>query len=137
METWAARVAEAHGFSELSHTAEIFGLCRDCAVSDRHTRRREGTRGEGGGRRVARRDGRTEVRPRGPAPSTVRRLDSTEAAVLAGQSAVFEDLQYVLRCCERLVGVLARASRTRRWSRRCGPVRSSGTCAASPPGPGC
>lgn len=40
------------------------------------------------------------------APSTVRRLDSPEAAVLAGQAAVFEDLQYVLRCCEHLVGVL-------------------------------
>ncbi len=32
VETWAARVAEAHGFSELSHTAEIFGLCRDCGA---------------------------------------------------------------------------------------------------------
>ncbi len=30
VETWAAKVAEAHGFSDLSHTAEIFGLCRDC-----------------------------------------------------------------------------------------------------------
>ena len=30
VETWAQRVAEAHGFVELSHTAEIFGLCRDC-----------------------------------------------------------------------------------------------------------
>ena len=44
--------------------------------------------------------------PAATAPSTVRRLDSPEAAVLAGQSAVFEDLQYVLRCCEHLVGVL-------------------------------
>ena len=33
VETWAARVAEAHGFSELSHTAEIFGLCRDCGAA--------------------------------------------------------------------------------------------------------
>ena len=31
VESWATRVAEAHGFSELSHTAEIFGLCRVCA----------------------------------------------------------------------------------------------------------
>ncbi|MGI5131833.1 Fur family transcriptional regulator [Pseudonocardia sp. CA-107938] len=31
VETWAQRVAEQHGFSDLSHTAEIFGLCRDCA----------------------------------------------------------------------------------------------------------
>lgn len=33
VETWAQRVAEAHGFVELSHTAEIFGLCRDCAAA--------------------------------------------------------------------------------------------------------
>jgi hypothetical protein len=44
--------------------------------------------------------------PAATAPSTVRRLDSPEAAVLAGQSAVFEDLQYVLRCCEHLVTAL-------------------------------
>ncbi|HVL84017.1 MAG TPA: Fur family transcriptional regulator [Pseudonocardia sp.] len=31
VETWAQHVADAHGFSELSHTAEIFGLCRRCA----------------------------------------------------------------------------------------------------------
>jgi len=30
VESWAQRVAEAHGFSELSHTAEIFGLCSEC-----------------------------------------------------------------------------------------------------------
>lgn len=30
VETWAKRMAQAHGYSELSHTAEIFGLCRDC-----------------------------------------------------------------------------------------------------------
>ena len=29
VETWAQRVADAHGFSDLSHTAEIFGLCSD------------------------------------------------------------------------------------------------------------
>jgi len=33
VESWAQRVAEAHGFSELSHTAEIFGLCGDCRTS--------------------------------------------------------------------------------------------------------
>jgi Fur family ferric uptake transcriptional regulator len=32
VETWAQRVAEIHGFVELSHTAEIFGLCKDCGV---------------------------------------------------------------------------------------------------------
>ncbi len=41
------------------------------------------------------------------APTTVRRLDGEEAATLAGQAAVFEDLQYVLRCCENLVTTLA------------------------------
>lgn len=30
VESWAQRVAETHGFSELSHTAEIFGLCQEC-----------------------------------------------------------------------------------------------------------
>ncbi|MCX6466829.1 MAG: transcriptional repressor [Pseudonocardiales bacterium] len=32
VESWAQRVAEQHGFSELSHTAEIFGLCRECSA---------------------------------------------------------------------------------------------------------
>ena len=40
------------------------------------------------------------------APSTVRQLEGPEAAELAVQAAVFEDLQYVLRCCEHLVSVL-------------------------------
>ena len=40
-------------------------------------------------------------------PSSVRRLDGPEAATLAAQAAVFEDLQYVLRCCEQLVTALA------------------------------
>ena len=30
VETWAQKVADAHGFTELSHTVEIFGLCRSC-----------------------------------------------------------------------------------------------------------
>jgi Fur family ferric uptake transcriptional regulator len=33
VETWAQRVAEAHGFVELSHTAEVFGLCKDCGAA--------------------------------------------------------------------------------------------------------
>jgi Fur family transcriptional regulator, ferric uptake regulator len=33
VESWAQRVADAHGFSELSHTAEIFGLCRECGTT--------------------------------------------------------------------------------------------------------
>jgi hypothetical protein len=40
------------------------------------------------------------------APSTVRRLDGPEAGELASLAAVFEDLQYVLRCCEHLVTAL-------------------------------
>jgi Fur family transcriptional regulator, ferric uptake regulator len=38
VESWARKVAEAHGFSELSHTVEIFGLCRECAASQNDTR---------------------------------------------------------------------------------------------------
>jgi hypothetical protein len=38
----------------------------------------------------------------------VRRLDGPEPTELAGLAAVFDDLQYVLRCCEHLVGTLGR-----------------------------
>jgi hypothetical protein len=41
------------------------------------------------------------------APNAVRQLDGTEAVELAGLAAVFDDLQYALRCCEHLVGALA------------------------------
>ena len=40
--------------------------------------------------------------------NAVRRLDGDEATELGALRAVFDDLQYVLRCCEHLVGVLAR-----------------------------
>lgn len=30
VERWADRVAEENGFSEVSHTVEIFGTCADC-----------------------------------------------------------------------------------------------------------
>lgn len=30
VEAWAAEVAEAHGFSDVSHTIELFGTCADC-----------------------------------------------------------------------------------------------------------
>ncbi len=30
VETWAAQVAAEHGFSDVSHTIEIFGTCSDC-----------------------------------------------------------------------------------------------------------
>ncbi|SNC72410.1 zinc uptake regulator, Fur family [Kytococcus aerolatus] len=32
VEAWTARVAADHGFSEVEHTAEIFGRCLDCAA---------------------------------------------------------------------------------------------------------
>lgn len=31
VETWAADIAHEHGFSDVSHTIEIFGVCGDCA----------------------------------------------------------------------------------------------------------
>lgn len=31
IESWAAEVAREHGFSDVSHTVEIFGVCSDCA----------------------------------------------------------------------------------------------------------
>lgn len=30
VESWAAEVAARHGFSEVSHTIELFGTCSDC-----------------------------------------------------------------------------------------------------------
>ena len=30
VEAWAAEVASEHGFSDVSHTIEIFGICGDC-----------------------------------------------------------------------------------------------------------
>ncbi|MGY4710559.1 Fur family transcriptional regulator [Mycolicibacterium sp. CBM1] len=32
VEAWAAEVAEAHGFTEVSHTIELFGTCADCGT---------------------------------------------------------------------------------------------------------
>lgn len=31
IETWAAEVASRHGFSDVSHTIELFGNCSDCS----------------------------------------------------------------------------------------------------------
>jgi Fur family ferric uptake transcriptional regulator len=31
-EAWAVEVAEAHGFSDISHTIEVFGVCGDCTA---------------------------------------------------------------------------------------------------------
>jgi Fur family ferric uptake transcriptional regulator len=33
VEEWAAAVAREHGFSDVSHTIEIFGLCAACTVT--------------------------------------------------------------------------------------------------------
>jgi len=32
-ESWATEVAALHGFSDVSHTIEIFGVCADCALT--------------------------------------------------------------------------------------------------------
>ena len=31
VEEWADRIAETHGFSAVTHTVEMFGICTDCA----------------------------------------------------------------------------------------------------------
>jgi Fur family ferric uptake transcriptional regulator len=35
VETWAAEIARNHGFSDVSHTIEIFGICGSCGKSSR------------------------------------------------------------------------------------------------------
>ncbi len=35
VETWAADIARKHGFSDVSHTIEIFGVCDRCRATDR------------------------------------------------------------------------------------------------------
>lgn len=32
VERWADDVAQAHGFTDISHTLEIYGLCRECSA---------------------------------------------------------------------------------------------------------
>lgn len=31
VESWATDVGRAHGFSQVSHTVEVFGVCRECS----------------------------------------------------------------------------------------------------------
>ena len=31
VETWAAAIADAHGFTDVSHSVEVFGTCSSCA----------------------------------------------------------------------------------------------------------
>lgn len=33
VEAWAAQIGASHGFSDISHTIELFGTCGDCAAS--------------------------------------------------------------------------------------------------------
>ncbi|MDQ4117352.1 MAG: transcriptional repressor [Actinomycetota bacterium] len=33
VESWTEKVAEEHGFTEVGHTLEIFGLCRACSAA--------------------------------------------------------------------------------------------------------
>lgn len=35
MESWTSQIAETHGFRDVQHNLEIFGLCRDCAETAR------------------------------------------------------------------------------------------------------
>jgi len=34
VEAWAAEIARENGFSDVSHTIEIFGTCADCAAGE-------------------------------------------------------------------------------------------------------
>jgi Fur family ferric uptake transcriptional regulator len=33
VEQWAHDIADAHGFTDISHTVEVFGVCQDCAAT--------------------------------------------------------------------------------------------------------
>lgn len=33
VERWAARIAADHGFTEINHTVEVFGICADCRTA--------------------------------------------------------------------------------------------------------
>jgi Fur family ferric uptake transcriptional regulator len=35
VERWASSVASSHGFSDVEHSLEVFGICGSCAPSDR------------------------------------------------------------------------------------------------------
>ena len=39
VERWAARTAQAHGFTDVSHTLEVFGTCESCARATAPTER--------------------------------------------------------------------------------------------------
>jgi Fur family ferric uptake transcriptional regulator len=33
VETWATKAAQAHGFTDVEHVVELFGLCADCSTA--------------------------------------------------------------------------------------------------------
>jgi Fur family transcriptional regulator, ferric uptake regulator len=35
VERWAERVAKDHGFTDIGHTIEVFGMCLDCSATER------------------------------------------------------------------------------------------------------
>ncbi|GAA5157288.1 Fur family transcriptional regulator [Ornithinimicrobium tianjinense] len=37
VERWADRVADEHGYTDVEHTLEIFGTCRECAARTHHS----------------------------------------------------------------------------------------------------
>jgi Fur family ferric uptake transcriptional regulator len=37
VENWANAVAQQHGYTDISHTLEVFGLCPDCSPADPDT----------------------------------------------------------------------------------------------------
>jgi len=51
VERWARRVADSHGFTNLSHTVEIFGICADCNGEPLPNRRRASSRRQSQGAR--------------------------------------------------------------------------------------
>ena len=130
VETWAQRVADEHGYTDLSHTVEIFGLCRECGRfqgpsqnESSGARPRANVRGRGGehwrGPRcacAASTAARRRSWPRWPPCSTTC---STPCAAASTSSA-------------RSPGPLSTtAGATPPWSRPCGRVRSSRTRGAS------
>ena len=37
VERWARRIGEEHGFTDVEHVVELFGSCRACSATDRHS----------------------------------------------------------------------------------------------------
>ena len=41
VESWAARLGAEHGFTDVAHTVEVFGLCAECTAARRRAARSE------------------------------------------------------------------------------------------------